>query len=325
MGPPAYLLYPLMLLSLLLLSTGEYLYRKKDRRFKLLFASGGIVFSLYWALYVPQYLLNEGDVVNATIISLGVVFFAYMGDEARKDYIWGEDTRSLNWLYRTTFYASLIYFTFKHLPYVGGVLIWLIALQSVAVLSAVGYPVWASPHIPIHSTEGVPIHAAAGEPITVSIVFSCTALQALAIFFSAVYTTELNRWEWIGWARRKIKELERKGGFLNAFRLRSLRRLVDMDDERRKRLSYLYTLPVIYVGNLFRNAGVIYVTYEGIFTFYVAHNYIGKSLSLGLMLALMLLLFHYLPELQENVVGLVDLTKRKMKGQIREGRFVLEE
>lgn len=324
MEPQSYLLYPLMLLSLLLLGSGEYLYRRGRRRFKLFFASGGVVFSIYWALYVPQYLLSEGDMVNAALISLGVVFFAYMGAEARKDYLWGEDTRSLNWLYRTTFYASLIYFTFKYIPYLGGALIWFIALQSVAVLSAMGYPVWIPREIPHHSTQGVPVLTSLNAPVTVSIVFSCTAAQALGIFFSAVYTTELDRKEWIGWARRKISELEGKGGMLNALKLKSLKKLVEMDDGKRRSLAYLYTLPVIYVGNLFRNAGIIYATYQGIFDFQTAHNIIGKGLSLGLMLLLMLLLFHYLPELQENVVGLVDLAKRKRRGQIVDGRFLLK-
>lgn len=324
MDPPAYLLYPLMLLSMLLLGYGELLYRRGERRFKLFFSSGGVVFSIYWVLYVPGYLLAEGDAVNAAIILLGVVFFAYMGDEARKDYLWGEDTRSLNWLYRTTFYASLIYFTLKYIPYVGGALIWFIALQSVAILSAMGYPVWIPREIPRYSTEGVPVLTSLNTPVVVSIVFSCTAAQALGIFFSAVFTTETDRKEWIGWARRKVRELEKKKGVLNRLKLNSLRKLIEMEDSKRKTLAYLYTLPVIYIGNLFRNAGIIYATYQGVLDFQTAHNLIGKALSLGLMLLLMLLLFHYLPELQENVVGLVDLTKRKKRGQIVDGRFNLE-
>ncbi|MCD6383967.1 MAG: hypothetical protein J7L88_05850 [Thermoplasmata archaeon] len=307
----------LVVLSLILMGGGEFLYKRGNKRHKIFFSIGGFLFSLYWALHAPDYLLRQGDLVNGVLILLGVVFYLYMGEGMIRDYQWGEDTKSLNWLYRTTFYASLIYFSLKYIPYLGGALIWFVAFQSVAILAAFGYPVWIPRAIPDTSTGGVPVFTTVSTNVTISLVFSCTAAQALGIFFAAIYTTELDREEWLGWAKRKVKELKK------GFKKRSIEKLILMEDRKRKKIAYLITLPTIYIGNLFRNAGIIYVTYEGIYDFYFAHNYIGKGLSLGLMLILMLILFHYLPELQENVVGLVDITKRSRPGQIVDGRFDL--
>ncbi|MCK5773824.1 MAG: hypothetical protein KAH57_08550, partial [Thermoplasmata archaeon] len=91
-------------------------------------------------------------------------------------------------------------------------------------------------------------------------------------------------------------------------------------DSQRKWGAFLIVIPIIFITNIFRNVGVIAVVFGGTMDFYVAHNYYAKFMSLGMMMFLTWVLFEYLPELQENLIGLFDLTKRVRKGMNRNGR-----
>jgi exosortase/archaeosortase len=58
--------------------------------------------------------------------------------------------------------------------------------------------------------------------------------------------------------------------------------------------------------------------------FYDAHNIYAKILSLVMMIFLTWVLFELLPELQEDMMGLFDLTKRVKKGMMVDGRLDLK-
>ena len=69
-------------------------------------------------------------------------------------------------------------------------------------------------------------------------------------------------------------------------------------------------ISAIYLLNLVRNAGVIYLTYYGITSFEVAHNEIGKGGSLIALIILLFITFDMIPELYDDIYSLTELPKR---------------
>ena len=82
-------------------------------------------------------------------------------------------------------------------------------------------------------------------------------------------------------------------------------------DATRRWKAFFATVPVIYVLNLVRNVGVIYGIEVLGLSFYVMHHVVGKIGSLVALIILAFYAFSILPELYDNIIGLVDLPKRK--------------
>lgn len=81
---------------------------------------------------------------------------------------------------------------------------------------------------------------------------------------------------------------------------------------RRRALSFLISVPVIYILNLFRNAFVILAYGYGWFgsaeeSFYIAHHVISKFVALALLILIAYYVFRILPELLEFISGLIDM------------------
>ncbi len=86
-------------------------------------------------------------------------------------------------------------------------------------------------------------------------------------------------------------------------------------DRERRVQTFLIMAPIIYMVNLARNALVIILTFEnGEEYFEFAHNYIGKGLSLAVLVILILFAFIRVPELYEDINGLFELPWRKGPG-----------
>ena len=101
-----------------------------------------------------------------------------------------------------------------------------------------------------------------------------------------------------------------------------------MSDSARKWRAFLYTGPLIYFINLFRNAGIVYATNEQLLgpnTFLYAHHRIGKALSLIVLIMLVFLIFEILPEFQEYILGVIDLPRRTKPGMVVDGFVELPE
>jgi exosortase/archaeosortase family protein len=81
----------------------------------------------------------------------------------------------------------------------------------------------------------------------------------------------------------------------------------------RKRLkTFLIIAPIIYFVNLVRNAIVIILVHNnGADYFDFAHNYIGKTLSLVVLIILIIMAFIIVPELYEDINGLFELPWRR--------------
>lgn len=120
-------------------------------------------------------------------------------------------------------------------------------------------------------------------PIT--IIFACTAVQSLVLFV----------------------------GMIGA---------VSAVNAKRKVLGLLVTVFPVYLLNLIRNAGVVFMVGSGMVSFELAHNVIAKAGSLLALILLLFLTFKIIPELFDEIVGIIDLPKRKGPIELFFGRFM---
>jgi archaeosortase A len=109
--------------------------------------------------------------------------------------------------------------------------------------------------------------------IPVTIIFACTAIQSMVLFV----------------------------GMIGALPRVSL---------RRKIIGLLLTVVPIYFLNLIRNAGVVYMVGSGLTSFEMAHNVIGKTGSLLALILLLVITFKIVPELYDEIMGIISLPKR---------------
>jgi archaeosortase A (PGF-CTERM-specific) len=108
----------------------------------------------------------------------------------------------------------------------------------------------------------------------VTIIFACTAIQSMVLFVGMMGALPTVTW-------------------------------------KRKALGLLVTVVPIYFLNLIRNAGVVYMVGSGMVSFELAHNVIGKVGSLLALILLLFITFKIAPELYDEIIGIVDLPKRK--------------
>ena len=119
----------------------------------------------------------------------------------------------------------------------------------------------------------------------VTIIFACTAVQSMVLFVGMI-------------------------GALSRVNM------------KRKALGLLVTVVPIYFLNLVRNAGVVFMVGSGMFSFELAHNVIGKAGSLLALIVLLFVTFKLVPELYDEIVGIIDLPKRRGPVELFVGRFV---
>jgi archaeosortase A (PGF-CTERM-specific) len=119
----------------------------------------------------------------------------------------------------------------------------------------------------------------------VTIIFACTAIQSMVLFV----------------------------GMIGAISHANL---------KRKALGLLVTVVPIYFLNLIRNAGVVYMVGSGMVSFDLAHNVIGKAGSLVALVILLFITFKIVPELYDEIIGIIDLPKRKGPVELFFKRFI---
>ena len=108
----------------------------------------------------------------------------------------------------------------------------------------------------------------------VTIIFACTAIQSIVLFVGMI-------------------------GAISRVNL------------KRKMLGLLVTVVPIYFLNLIRNASVVYMVGSGMVSFEIAHNVIAKAGSLIALIVLLFITFKIVPELYDEIIGIIDLSKRK--------------
>ncbi|MCX6663812.1 MAG: archaeosortase A [Euryarchaeota archaeon] len=119
----------------------------------------------------------------------------------------------------------------------------------------------------------------------VTIIFACTAIQSMVLFVGMI-------------------------GALSRVNM------------KRKALGLLVTVVPIYFLNLVRNAGVVFMVGSGMVSFELAHNVIGKAGSLLALIVLLFVTFKIVPELYDEIVGIIDLPKRRGPVELFLGRLV---
>jgi phosphatidylserine decarboxylase len=266
---------------------GKRLPTKIGNQFSIL---GWLSLGFFWWIQVEYYILIK-DPVNALICAAAVPFFGYLAYHEYLSIIWKSAYEPLRWLAAMTVVAGGIYFFVERVPLLAGWLIHLVAEQSIWILDIFGVENTLGP---IDYGEGSKMYRSGSEheevrvsiegdswknPLapSVNIVLACTALQSMIIFVGGVICTKA--------------PLNRR---FNAF---------------------LVTVPPIYILNLVRNAVVIWLTYEhvwGVDTFFWAHAVYAKIGSLLALVVLAIAVFHFLPEMQDSILGVIDLPLREM-------------
>lgn len=279
----------ILIVGLLGLGIGYFLADKRRYKFRMV---GLFLFGIFWVLQTPYFLII-GDIFNAIVCLLALPFYAFLGYHEYLSLIWKEENKSLKWITGASFFGGGIYFLIDKIPILSGYLIYAVALQTVWLINLFGYG---------YSVGDINY---AGNPLwyrtnyneisvqitdsSVSLVQACTAAQSMLIFIGAIYCVQaLTKRKW------------------NAF---------------------LATVPVIYVLNLIRNIGIIYMMDELGWSYDLAHNTVGKGGSFIALIVLAFVAFKLLPELLDNIWGIIDLKDRekkkegseKTKDELREG------
>jgi archaeosortase A (PGF-CTERM-specific) len=265
----------ILITGLLGLGIGYYLKDKRCHKFRLV---GLILFGIFWVLQTP-YFFSIGDVFNAIVCILALPFYAYLGYHEYLSYIWDEENKSLKWITGASFFAGGLYFLIDKIPIFSGYLILGVAVQTVGLINLFGFD------------YGVGSINYAGNPLwyrtnyneisvqiigsRASLVQACTAAQSMLIFIAAIYCVQALK--------------------------------------KRKWKAFFATVPVIYVLNLIRNVGIIYMMDELKWSYDVAHNTVGKGGSFIALIVLAFIAFKLLPELLDNIWGLIELKDRQKK------------
>ena len=287
--------------SLSLLGISFFLRRKTliKKKANIFAIFGWVIFGIYWLTYVPYY-IDILDYVNAGFCGVALPFFVYLGYHEYLSYKWNDDLKendqnlkSLNFMAGAAFFAGTIYFLIDTIPILSGYLIKMVSEQTKFILDSFGYEITTGEiyyngngYWFRENKEVISVSMKHGTNNYISIILPCTAIQSMMIFFGAIFCTKA--------------------------------------DKNRKWKALLYTVPVIYVLNLIRNVGVIYLSYEHI-DMEIAHNWIGKGGSLIALIIIAYVTFEILPELHENILGLFDLPKRKKGDNIKEETIINKE
>jgi archaeosortase A (PGF-CTERM-specific) len=265
------------------LGVGYYLKDKRRHRLRIV---GLIFFGVFWVLQAP-YFFSIGDIFNALVCMLALPFYAFLSYHEYLSYINDEENKSLKWITGASFFAGSIYPLIDKIPILSGYLILAVAIQSVWLINAFGYDYGVGTinyaDNPLwYRTNYNDIYVPIVES-RLSIIQSCTAIQSMLIFVGAIYCVEAL--------------------------------------SKRKWMAFFATVPVIYVLNLIRNVGMIYMMDVLGWSYDLSHNTIGKGGSFLALIILAFIAFKFLPELLDNIWGLIDLKDRNkqkdMEGNLK--------
>jgi archaeosortase A (PGF-CTERM-specific) len=262
----------ILIAGLIGLGAGYFLKSEKKHIYRMI---GLLLFGIFWVALTP-YFISTGDYFNAVICLLALPFYAFLGYHEYLSHERKEEVESLKWIVGASFLAGGLYFLFDKIPILSGYLILAVAYQTVGLINLFGYDygVGGINYVdnPLWYRTNFGEIQVPVEGSSVVIIQSCTAIQSMLIFIAAIY-------------------------FVQAA-------------SKRKWYAFAATVPVIYVLNLIRNVGVIYMMDTLDWSYQVAHHEIGKTGSFLALIALAAISFKLLPELLDNIWGLVGLKDR---------------
>jgi archaeosortase A (PGF-CTERM-specific) len=322
------LVLSLLFIGLFLLLIGFLL--KKHKVSHVFLMIGWVTFGLFWLTQVPHF-LEIGDTFNALFCLFGFILFLYFTYHEALNFKWNEYLYPLNYIAGVAAVSGLFYYIIERFEPLAKGLIYVVASQSVwlynlfgynATLTSFSYDIGANEYfLPIAGTEY--------EGMRISIILACTGIQSIAIFIGILIVTRSNRSLWAPWTKKFLAKPAPEEIIHSKFKTwlwhrkkNRLNRVLNMSDRGRYIRVFLYTVPVVYILNIFRNALIMYGHVNatlGPDTYNIAHNYLSKGLSLFVLIILIFLVFEILPECQEAIIGLFDLPKRLMPGMVKDG------
>ena len=258
------LVQPILTLTLfvsLFLLLGGFFLKNKDISHKIKML-GWAVFAVYWSTQINTlYYSENGDVFNAALCIVGIFTLFYFAYHEWLCLQKGDEVSCLNWAVGAAAISGIIYFGIEKTP-IAPWLIETVAIQSGLVLDF---------FIGNVEVDGVAILYNGVH--VVNIIFACTAVQSMVIFFGMILP---------------LTKVELK----------------------RKLLGLLITIVPIYFLNLIRNALIAYLVKDNPDFFSIAHNIIGKGLSLVALIILLFIVTKIVPEVFDEIICLTDLPKR---------------
>ena len=313
-----------LVLGLSLMGAGQF-YKKRHRH--ILTALGEVLFGIFWVLQVPYY-LSVNDTTYAVTCAVALLAYGYLAYHEYLCFVRSEELTPLDWVALSSVIAAGLYFIVAFIQPLDEAMVYGVAINTTWVLDLFGY------HSEIHTggydpAEGfsVPIYHNGFE--IVRIIMACTGFQSIALLFALIISTRPDRSLWKDWAKANLHHVERRlkkstGIYkLRLIMIRStLNRLLNRSDKMRILFSVLVTVPVIYVLNVIRNAAVVYVTGEKFLPFPFFHDYIMRIWAFMILVILILIVFELLPEMQENLFGLLDIMTKRNKFIVKGGFLV---
>jgi len=259
-------------LGIIFLLIGYSLEREKH----LLRTYGYVLLGIFWLGEIPYY-LGLNDYFNAGLSFLALPLFAYFGYNEYLSKKWEEDPEVMRFLAGGISIASLIYFGIQRIPLLTGLLIRIVTTHTVFFTDLLGYEFTVgATYYPGNSLLYRTNYDSIVIPVEgsgIAIILACTGLQVMAAATGLITAT-----------KAKLKP---------------------------KVISLLVVLPSVYIANVARNVMIIYLTYEDIVSFDVAHNEIAKTGSMIVLIILLLIVFEIMPEFYDNIMSIVKLPKRE--------------
>ena len=267
-------------------------YFERGNRCHLYRILGLLLLAVFFSGEIVRIIREGKDLWNVTFTALTPPIFLFVAWQEWLSYTWHEDHRSLRWLVGTAWIAGIIYYTFARIPAMTAGLVYLTASQTIWFGQMFGYG-WNF-HIGAVNWVDDPLSVGIkGSPV--NIILGCTGIEATVIFVGAILATQLEADPWAGY---------RDADSPKFMRYRA------MSGRERVARALLYTMSIIWVGNLVRNVGIIYLVDVKGWDFDVVHGDIGKGSSFIILLVLAFVTFNLLPEMLDNISGLYDLRAR---------------
>ena len=264
-------------------------------------AVGWILVGLFFYLYSEHYVeIKDPVLVLMTAAALPSGIAVAFWEISVKD----NRPESLIWLKGCVVWSMIPYYVVYSVPLLNMAFVYSTALSTEIILEFVGLGSYQSApmridlygggDIPISEWEGnrwilseplgeagffVPMEKADGTPVSIIFILACSALQSMIVFVGAIVALSS-----VSWKRR----------------MRGL----------------IISIPTIFVLNVFRNVGIVWLTdtyvnwtlFAGsdIDMFNFTHSYAAKFISLFAMFLMAIVLFDLLPELHKNIMKIVN-------------------
>ena len=264
-------------------------------------AVGWILVGLFFYLYSEHYVeIKDPVLVLMTAAALPSGIAVAFWEISVKD----NRPESLIWLKGCVVWSMIPYYVVYSVPLLNMAFVYSTALSTEIILEFVGLGSYQSApmridlygggDIPISEWEGnrwilseplgeagffVPMEKADGTPVSIIFILACSALQSMIVFVGAIVALSS-----VSWKRR----------------MRGL----------------IISIPTIFVLNVFRNVGIVWLTdtyvnwtlFAGsdIDMFNFTHSYAAKFISLFAMFLMAIVLFDLLPELHKNILKIVN-------------------